>query len=498
VIERQPATTTQEKPRGAPKDPCSMQAASSAPPRRRPGSRALVALLIGVLGVPVAMVRAWAPSPAETVSLIGGTPPTTAVTVDIAPSETPVMAGAGVAPASSRIGTRSARAQTRRTVLAPAQTPTTVTWPARVGAETIGVNAQFLFDMAPESRVPHFQQMHAAGISVVRRDANWNEIEPHPPGLFGAHQYDWRRYDEWAMGLAQAGLRWQITLGYSAVWASSRPSDKPEAQFYPPARTADFTAYATAVARRYGQGGEFWRANPQLTARPVTTYEVWNEQNESHWWQPQPDPVAYADLYLASRAAVVAVDPSASVVVGGLSTQLTSTKAAIAAKDFVAQMYGARGELRSVVPAIGYHSYPHSSQSPAEDVVQNVVDFRAGVNAVHPGVPILLNEYGWSTQGTAGDAIPTVSESERANAIATATDRLARSNCGVVQLMIHTWVGFEDTPYPPIPLDSPERWYGIYNRDATPKPSGAAYAATIQRLLGRGPGPPDPATVDLC
>ena len=385
-----------------------------------------------------------------------------------------------------------------RRASAPATTspPAEVTWPARVGAEAVGVNAQFLFDVDPAARVPHFRAMRAAGVSVVRRDANWNEIEPRAP-VSGQHRYDWTRYDLWAAGLAEAGIRWQVTLGYSAVWASSR-SWSDEAQFFPPARIEDFTAYASAVARRYGEGGEFWRAHPELPARPVTIFEVWNEQNEDKWWRPRPNPAVYADLYLATHSAVLAVAPGASVVVGGLSTQLNDTEHAQAASDFVARMYAARPVLRSVVPGIGYHSYPGSRATHDEDVVQNVVDFRAGIERVHPGVPIFLNEFGWTTAGTPTRSMPTVSEGERADALATVTDTLARSNCGVSQLLVHTWMGYEDTPYPPLPADSAERWYGIYNRDATPKASGAAYASTVQRLLGRGPQPPDAATVDLC
>lgn len=483
----------QEKPDRAPKDRVDMRDDGNAS-WRRSGLAAVVSLLVAGLTVPALVSRSTAPRRPQTITVTGG-PPTSAP-APVVPEPPPTEVIAAGPPSTPVVATRGGAAVTRRASSAPAPSPppAQVTWPARVGAETVGVNAQFLFDIDPAARGPHFQAMRAAGVSVVRRDANWNEIEPRAPAS-GRRTYDWTRYDLWAAGLAEAGIRWQVTLGYSAVWASSRPwSD--DAQFFPPARIDDFTAYASAVARRYGEGGEFWRAHPELPARPVTIFEVWNEQNEDKWWRPRPDPTAYAGLYLATRSAIVGAVPNAIVVVGGLSTQLTDTRRAMSATGFVTRMYGSRPGLRSVVPGIGYHSYAGTSDH-VGDVLQNVVKFRAGIDGVHPSVPILLNEFGWATAGSSRSTA-TVSETDRAEALSLVTDTLARSNCGVTQLLAHTWVGYEDTPYPPLPADSAERWYGIYNRDATPKPSGAAYASTIQRLLGRASQPPDATTVDLC
>lgn len=79
---------------------------------------------------------------------------------------------------------------------------------------------------------------------------------------------------------------------------------------------ADFASFAAALAERYGPGGAFWRARPDLAADPVDTYEIWNEPDVGMFWAPASDPARYADLYLRARDAIKAVDPGARVIVG--------------------------------------------------------------------------------------------------------------------------------------------------------------------------------------
>jgi hypothetical protein len=73
----------------------------------------------------------------------------------------------------------------------------------------------------------------------------------------------------------------------------------------PPADPADYAAFIGVLAQRW--------------AGRVTAYEIWNEEDQSRWWTGAPDPAAYARLLKAAYPAVKAADPSATVVLGGMT-----------------------------------------------------------------------------------------------------------------------------------------------------------------------------------
>jgi hypothetical protein len=221
--------------------------------------------------------------------------------------------------------------------------------------------------------------------------------------------------------------------------------------------------YAAAVARRYGRGGDFWRKHPELPQLPVTKYEIWNEQNTEYFWRGQADaPEYYAELYLAARAAIKAVDPGARVIVGGLALENTGVTDP---DDFVTRMYRHRPELAGNVDAIGFHPYTPD----VAGVYIKLREIRATLSGVGAGdVPLELTELGWTTA--------TASESHRADALARLADELPRSDCNVASLAPHTWVAQEKD------ASDGEDWFGIYNLDATPKPSGSAYLGSVQRV----------------
>ena len=178
---------------------------------------------------------------------------------------------------------------------------------AAVPDDFYGVNAdRVLNDQRPSAWDDQLQAIAATGIRVVRSDAFWADAEPSPPLLGMVHQWNWTGLDQRAAALARAGLEWLPVLDYGTPWAESyrAPDDHS-----PPSHPADFAAYAQAFAKRYGPGGDFWSAHPELRPLPVTTYEIWNEPNRADFWAPRPDPGGYADLYSAARAAIRQVDP---------------------------------------------------------------------------------------------------------------------------------------------------------------------------------------------
>ncbi|HEX8053415.1 MAG TPA: hypothetical protein VF517_10515, partial [Thermoleophilaceae bacterium] len=239
----------------------------------------------------------------------------------------------------------------------------------------------------------------------------------------------------------------------------------------PPVDDVDYSAYAEAFARRYGRGGEFWAAHPELPPLPVTAYHVWNEPDLAHFWRPEPDAPRYARLYKAARAAIKRADPNAAVVLGGLSPL---------ADGFVEKLYAAEPSLRGNVDVLAYHPYGASP----EHVLKQVRRMRATLDGLgETAVPLWITEIGWPTQGRGGlpQAIP---DRTRAGNVSLLTDTLLGSNCHVDVAAAYQWVAAERDP------GFDEHWMGIYHQDGTPTETGVAYGESVARNAAlAGPHP---------
>jgi hypothetical protein len=293
---------------------------------------------------------------------------------------------------------------------------------ARADAPVISaINAGSMSGLPSWELDQQFATMSAKGVTEVRDDATWSVIEPRAPGVGGGHIYHFGGVDYGVSALARHHLTWLPILDYSTPWAASVAGDWRS----PPASDAGFAAYAQAVAARYGDGGTFWQQNPQLPYEPVQTFEVWNEENATYYWDTSPDPTAYANLYLAARTAIRSVDPSAQVIVGGLTWPVLG----IDATQFVDRMFATVPGLRGNVDGFGLHPYAAS----AAGVLAHVVSFRQALAALGEGsVPIEITEVGWVYPGLLGEA-------ERSLNYRNLASKVARSNCGVSLIAPYDW-----------------------------------------------------------
>ena len=326
-----------------------------------------------------------------------------------------------------------------------------------------GMNAQWVFWGPQQTWAANLDAIAAGGVKTVRFDATWNTIEPVPPVL-GNHLYIWNTPDSIVTELANRGMRWQPVLAYSALWASSVAGD----EHAPPASAADYAAFVGAFAARYGQGGAFWRAHPELVARPVRSFEIWNEEDLNIYWKPTANAAAYADLYAAARAAVHAADPTATAMVGGIGDPYH-------APQYVEAMLAHRPDLRGNLDAVGLHPYTASAAAS----LQLVVNLRRGLQYLGSGdAPIAVTEIGWTTTG----ANP-VTDAYRAAQLSQITRDLARSDCGVSVVDVHTWVTFELT-------GDAQYGYGIVHPNGSQTASAPAYFAALRAVQDGSAGAP--------
>lgn len=330
----------------------------------------------------------------------------------------------------------------------------------------LGVNAQFLYAMAPEVVQRELAAMSRAGVKIVRMDADWQHIEPRPPAPDGTHQWRFSRYDPFAESFARNGLEWVPILSYSTPWSTSRP-DAPVPTHAPPKDFGQFATFAGEFAKRYGERGSFWAEHPDLPYRPVKRYEVWNEPNLAKvFWFPRPDPPAFARLYLQARVAIKAVDPGSTVITGGLAGRND-------APAFAKRMFRGVPELRGHMDGFGFHPYGRTAK---ESYVRTRQMRKVLDSLGAAGVPLDITEVGWSSPpGASATQGRVVSERQRTRFLSEVTKVYPRSDCGVRLFLPHTWVSFEKDPA------NPEHWFGIWNLDGSSKPSGRAFVTQLRK-----------------
>ncbi|HEX8977586.1 MAG TPA: hypothetical protein VF781_13840 [Solirubrobacteraceae bacterium] len=275
-------------------------------------------------------------------------------------------------------------------VLAVPAAATATTFGAQVGGVFINQSRHI---WSPAQVMSSLTSLYAAGGRVGRADSDWAGAEPRPPAR-GHHTYQWG-YDDTLVGqMAQAGLRWEPTLQFAPRWAQAHRSNVLHLKTgrfvvpLPPARNADFAAYATAFMRRYGAHGSFWATHPSLPYLPVSTVEVWNEPDNTHNWGPQINLRDYANLYEAVRSAVHRVNRGARVLTGGLAWTRSSLPRLL--KAF-------RG---MPLDAVAIHPYAATPTGTIAVTRYALAEMRRQGRGATPTV---VNEFGWtSVRGTWG------------------------------------------------------------------------------------------------
>jgi hypothetical protein len=333
---------------------------------------------------------------------------------------------------------------------------------AAPAGQSFGINVNRLFNDrtdTPEQIDAQLAALAATGATVARSDALWEATEPTAPSA-GIHHWVWQFDDSIAAALAAHSLTWLPILDYSAPWAQSVPGE----DHSPPRSATDYAAYAAAFTARYGTGGTFWRAHPQLSPRPVTTIEVWNEPDNAEFWVPAPDSASYAHLYLSTRSAIDAVDPAARVIVGGLTD----------ATAFLPAMVNAAPDLVGHVDGVAIHPYGTPSV-----VIAKLRGARDTLAALGMGsVPLYVTEFGWTTSPPG--SLGYVPADRRPTWIERTLQALGHLNCGLAASVMYTWVTPQSNA-----ADSQD-WFGIENPDATGTPSSAAFVSGLRAAAAPG------------
>jgi hypothetical protein len=248
----------------------------------------------------------------------------------------------------------------------PSPTPTGAPDPAS-GLRT-GMAAHLMWQSLADTNAD-LDRMLAAGMHYVRFDVSWRNSEPSK----GSYLY-LDKLDQVIAAVQARGMDLTITVIETPGWANGNAG-----MFAPPSNMADYASFLGVLAQRYA-------------ARSGMVWEIWNEQNDPHFWTTGPDVAQYTAMLRAAYAAVKANDPDATVITGGILFNNTA---------FLDGIYANGGG--DSFDGLAIHPYtinrpPSDTSSPYYSYASSVPQFQA-VLAAHDQAskPLWVTEFGWST-----------------------------------------------------------------------------------------------------
>ncbi len=204
-----------------------------------------------------------------------------------------------------------------------------------------------------------------------------------------------------------------------------------------------------AFAKQYGVGGTYWTA----AVDPVHIYEIGNEPNIAQ------SPAHYAAKFRDANSEILAQDPGAYVVAGGLAAIYPGAYR-FDVYDWTRQMITALGFCPA---AIGYHAYAWSLAQ-LQTGLQNERTALDSVNCT--GTNIELNEF----YMLGGDP----------QALTDALSWITTSALNVSRVVLSMWCA------PPAPAS---KMFPAETTDGVITPLGDAFVATVAAFAASGPLP---------
>jgi hypothetical protein len=308
----------------------------------------------------------------------------------------------------------------------------------------------------------YLQRLRDLGAGWIREDLHWGAFE-HGPG-----QWNWTVGDRLMRNASLTGINVLGVVSYSAHWAAAGPTI-----YHPPADIAAYAEFCRRLAERYGPGGSYWQAHPDLSPRPLRALEIWNEPWTSMFWRPNPDPQGYLDLLRAAATAIHAANAEIEVLASADIFQMRTDTAA--SLDWFRVLLELDPALfRNLVDAYSVHAYtqrrgPYDTSVEQRwrfDRVLMTRDLAARAGASHP---IWITEFGWSTSSGNPDA---VSEATQALYLRQALERALGTWGSIVpRAFIYHWGRSESDHV---------GGYGVFRGDSSRKPAWDSLHALLQ------------------
>jgi hypothetical protein len=326
-------------------------------------------------------------------------------------------------------------------------------------------------------------RLRAAGVDYVKEDVSWRALEPSP-GV-----YDWSSMDRWVSAATEGGLGIIALPLDPPSWATPAWNVAPVGGS---GRLAAFSSFVRSLVERYGAHGSFWKENPELPARPIRYYDIWNEPYVARFWgRGFPDPGGYARMFRAVVRGARPADPRARFLLEADTRVLAGGRPR---NPFLAKMLRAVPDLARYAYAVSVHPYQGDGDSPREcsrpagrrELARDwkataldfcrIADIRRLLDARGARrVRIWITEVGWSSAPRARNS---VTKAAQARYVRQVFDLLRTRYRGMVSGLV--WYEYQSSQARPW---DQEDYFGLVRPDGAPKPAWHSFARQARRGL---------------
>src|SRR6266567_2150262 len=180
------------------------------------------------------------------------------------------------------------------------------------GIVQVGMNVFLEQEVESEKRQRSIDLLREAGVSWIRQELPWEQIEPVAKGQTtdpNSGTSTWAKFDDIVDRASGSGMQVMLRLDTSPRWAL--PADALDGRS-PPVDPHDYFDFVGQVAARY--------------RGRVAAYQVWNEPNlSSEWGGRAPDAVSYVQLLRGASEQIRAADPGTRVVMAAMAPTRTES-----------------------------------------------------------------------------------------------------------------------------------------------------------------------------
>ncbi len=325
--------------------------------------------------------------------------------------------------------------------------PTPIAVPTSL--QQLGINSHIATRWQLPSAFPAaVAQVATSGTDWVREDIHWYRIQRTPDA------YEWQYYDDAFSQLSDRGINILAVLGHPPGWATPNPHDDPYANSFAAPDPVFFATWAAETVSRY--------------RHLITHWQIWNEPDNPSFWQPSPNPRAYAALVNATANAIAKVAPEAVLVAAGVNPFNP---------DFL--MAAAQAGLWNSIDIIAIHPYVNPD-APQQSGLAHAKLMLTSLFAHYGPRPVWVTEVGWSSGVSDRDPLGTRTDSDQADFLAQGIPILWQSGIDVV-----FWYALKDEQHNPYGLI---RWGAGSDDVRSTRPAFAAF----QRVAQHRTPPPSP------
>lgn len=149
--------------------------------------------------------------------------------------------------------------------------------------------------------------------------------------------------------------------------------------------------FVKACVQRYGKTGSFWELHPGIPKVPITSWQIWNEQNNSNYFAPRPKPRAYAKLVRLARSGARSVNKHAKIVFGGMARKPDPEHSMVASR-FLKKLYRVKGAKR-LFNVAAVHPYSPT----VRDLKRQMSALHKVIKRHHDNARMWITEVGWGS-----------------------------------------------------------------------------------------------------